>query len=189
MGNFNVKEEIIVLMMGFSCSGKTHFISKIKGNSSGSIPGIPTDGWNQEKYTHKGINLNFFDIGSKRSEIWPKIVGKVGIGCLYYFIDANDDLGQLFLARNNLLGILKSDMMINIPVVIIHNVNLSLRNRKITNKRRPFENLCDGLKVNNLTTWLKSGLYVTDLSYTEINSMQALLNWTIKKGIISHPKK
>ena len=195
--------------MGLEKSGKTHFIRRLKGNS-GSILS-PTDGWNEEKIVHKGWVLHLYDIGSSRSGAWSRIMKNDKVGCLYYFMDAVDDVGSLFLDRNNLLAILKSDKMASVPVVVVQNINIFDGNitrfmgggtglrfassaskeaeeaeearGEVVEKRRSFEDLCKGLAVDKLVTWVKAGLLITDLSYRENESIENLLNWTVKKGV------
>lgn len=189
MGNSHARETIKVVLIGLASTGKTHFLFTIKyGDSCGTRK---TTGYNEEMMVHKGHRLHFVDIGASVPDATrghfkglPKdLVARLmkDVGCLYFFVDGEDDDEALLIAKSQLLALITSESLRGVPVAIIQNVKPCLREVEGRRKRRSWGKLRDGMEVEKLSTWMK--IFVTDLSYTESKPVDALLEFTIKNGI------
>ena len=146
-----------------------------------------TNGFNKESMIHKGQFLSFVDVGSKMTtEYRSHLMSEVG--CLYYFVDGSfyaeeDDLENLFIARNDLMALMMSEALEGVPVAIIHNIGGLQRNSFIAGcgefemQKRSFDDLLVGFGIAKLRTW--ATVFVTDLSYKDAGAVEALLDFTI----------
>ncbi|XP_052057841.1 uncharacterized protein LOC127698414 [Mytilus californianus] len=108
-----------IVMLGLDASGKTTILYKIKLNET--VKTIPTVGFNVETVgPFKGINLTVWDIGGQEKirRLWQHYL-KSADG-LIYVVDSNDK-DRLCEAREELYGILNSENMRSVPVVVIAN--------------------------------------------------------------------
>lgn len=189
MGNNHAGGTIKVVLIGLASTGKTHFLFTIKyGDSCGARK---TTGYNEEMMVHEGYRLHFVDIGASVPNAprghfkgLPKnLIARLinDVGCLYFFVDGEDDDEALLIAKSQLLALITNESFKNVPVAIIQNVKPCLREVGGKRKRRSWGKLRDGMEVEKLSTWMK--IFVTDLSYTESKPLDALLEFTIKHGI------
>lgn len=108
-----------ILMLGLDAAGKTTVLYKIKLNEV--VTTIPTIGFNVETVQPvKGLQFTVWDIGGQKKirQLWRQyFYNSEG---LIYIVDSADR-ERMVEAREELFGILESDEMRGVPVVVIAN--------------------------------------------------------------------
>eukprot|EP00105_Crassostrea_gigas_P022224 XP_011441665.1 PREDICTED: uncharacterized protein LOC105338306 [Crassostrea gigas] len=108
-----------IVMLGLDAAGKTTILYKIKLNEIVST--IPTIGFNVETVSPvKGVTFTVWDIGGqdKIRPLWKHYFNNTE--GLVYVVDSNDR-ERILESREELFGILNSDEMRGVPVVVIAN--------------------------------------------------------------------
>ncbi|WAR18621.1 ARF-like protein [Mya arenaria] len=108
-----------IIMLGLDAAGKTTVLYKLKLNETVST--IPTIGFNVETVSPvKGLKFTVWDIGgqSKIRPLWRQYF-KDADG-LIYVVDSCDR-SRMAEAREELFGILESEEMRSVPVVVLAN--------------------------------------------------------------------
>lgn len=151
---FSTSSPSRILMLGLDAAGKTTILYKIKLNES--VHTIPTIGFNVETVSPvKGINFTVWDIGGQEKiRILYRHYYQNTDG-LIYIVDSNDR-ERLQEARDELHGILESDNMRGVPVVVIAN------KQDLPKAMNPSE-VADGLALPKMTSrkWYIHGACAT----------------------------
>ncbi|XP_071164208.1 uncharacterized protein [Mytilus edulis] len=108
-----------ILMLGLDAAGKTTILYKIKLNES--VHTIPTIGFNVETVSPvKGVSFTVWDVGGQEKirRLWQHYYQNTE--GLMYIVDSNDK-ERLSEAKDELDGILNSDEMRGVPVVVLAN--------------------------------------------------------------------
>lgn len=108
-----------ILMLGLDSAGKTTILYRLKTKKT--VNTLPTIGFNVESVTPcKGMEFTVWDVGGqdKFRPLWGHYLEDTkGL----FFVMDSCDKERLFEARNELSGILESDKMKGVPVVILAN--------------------------------------------------------------------
>ncbi|XP_071164209.1 uncharacterized protein [Mytilus edulis] len=108
-----------ILMLGLDAAGKTTILYKIKLNEN--VHTIPTIGFNVETVSPvKGVSFTVWDVGGQEKirRLWQHYYQNTE--GLVYIVDSNDK-ERLSEAKDELDGILNSDEMRGVPVVVVAN--------------------------------------------------------------------
>ncbi|WAR18628.1 ARF-like protein [Mya arenaria] len=108
-----------ILMLGLDAAGKTTVLYKLKLNETVST--IPTIGFNVETVSPvKGLTFTVWDVGGqdKIRPLWRHYFQNAE--GLIYVVDSSDR-SRMAEAREELFGILESDEMRGVPVVVLAN--------------------------------------------------------------------
>ncbi|XP_071164211.1 uncharacterized protein [Mytilus edulis] len=108
-----------ILMLGLDAAGKTTILYKIKLNES--VHTIPTIGFNVETVSPvKGVSFTVWDVGGQEKirRLWRHYYQNAE--GLIYIVDSSDK-ERLSEAKDELDGILNSDEMRGVPVVVMAN--------------------------------------------------------------------
>ncbi|CAC5393744.1 ARF1_2 [Mytilus coruscus] len=143
-----------ILMLGLDAAGKTTILYKIKLNER--VHAIPTIGFNVETVSPvKGISFTVWDIGGQEKirRLWQYYYRNTE--GLLYIVDSNDR-ERLLEAKDELDGIINSDEMRDVPVVVVAN------KQDLPQSMSPSE-VADGLGLPKMTNrkWYIHGACAT----------------------------
>ncbi|KAL5008247.1 hypothetical protein ScPMuIL_013828 [Solemya velum] len=116
---FTANDPARILMLGLDAAGKTTLLYKMKLNETVST--IPTIGFNVETVSPvKGISFTVWDIGGQHKirQLWRHYYHNVH--GLVYVVDSTDR-ERMDESREELFGMLESDELRGVPVVVLAN--------------------------------------------------------------------
>nr|XP_022315499.1 ADP-ribosylation factor-like isoform X1 [Crassostrea virginica] len=131
-----------ILMLGLDGAGKTSMLYKLKMNEH--IHTIPTIGFNLETVSPvKGMSFTVWDVGGmgRIRSLWRDYYQNTE--GLIYVVDSSDR-ERIAESREELFGILQSDEMVRVPVVIVAN------KQDLPNALKPSE-VTDSMQLHKLT--------------------------------------
>nr|XP_022315502.1 ADP-ribosylation factor 3-like isoform X2 [Crassostrea virginica] len=108
-----------ILMLGLDGAGKTSILYKVKLNEN--VHTLPTNGFNVETVSPvKGVSFTVWDVGGqdKMRPLWKHYYQNTE--GLIYVVDSSDR-ERIAESREELFGILQSDEMARVPVVVVAN--------------------------------------------------------------------
>ncbi|XP_022315498.2 uncharacterized protein LOC111119545 [Crassostrea virginica] len=131
-----------ILMLGLDGAGKTSILYKVKLNEN--VHTIPTIGFNVETVSPvKGVSFTVWDVGGqdKIRPLWRHYYQNTE--GLIYVVDSSDR-ERIAESREELFGILQSDEMARVPVVVVAN------KQDLPNALKPSE-VADSMDLHKLT--------------------------------------
>ena len=107
-----------VLMLGLDAAGKTTILYKLKLGEV--INSVPTIGFNVESVQYKKLNFQVWDVGgqTKIRQLWNHYYANTQ--ALIYVVDSSDP-ERFALAKETLQGMLATDELRDVPVLIYAN--------------------------------------------------------------------
>ncbi len=112
------KKDCRILMLGLDAAGKSTILYKLKLGEV--INSVPTIGFNVESVHYKKLNFHVWDIGgqTKIRQLWNHYYANTQ--ALIYVVDSSD-AERFELAKETLQGLLASDELQDVPVLIYAN--------------------------------------------------------------------
>ncbi|KAJ9448895.1 GTP-binding protein SAR1B [Diplonema papillatum] len=109
-----------ILFLGLDNAGKTTLLGKMKNGKIGSFK--PTNHPNKEEFAIGSINFTAFDLGGHEQArlLWKQYFTKVD-GVVYIFDASETDPNRVAIAKEALNELLKDDMLLKVPFVILGN--------------------------------------------------------------------
>ncbi|XP_011457178.3 uncharacterized protein [Magallana gigas] len=141
--SFSSETPARILMLGLDAAGKTSILYKVKLNEN--VHTIPTIGFNVETVEPvKGVSFTVWDVGGqdKIRPLWRFYYQNTE--GLIYVVDSSDR-ERIAESREELFGILDSDEMREVPVVVIAN------KQDLPNALKPSE-VADLMTLHKLTS-------------------------------------
>ncbi len=107
-----------VLMLGLDAAGKTTILYKLKLGEV--ISSVPTIGFNVESVQYKKLNFQVWDVGgqTKIRQLWNHYYANTQ--ALIFVVDSSDS-ERFALAKETLQGMLATDELRDVPVLIYAN--------------------------------------------------------------------
>ncbi|KAK3093189.1 hypothetical protein FSP39_012436 [Pinctada imbricata] len=174
---FSGNNQARILMLGLDAAGKTTILYKIKLREN--VCTIPTIGFNVETVSPvKGIDFTVWDVGGqdKIRPLWRHYFQNTE--GLIFVVDSNDR-ERIMEAREELYGIIESDEMRHVPIVILAN------KQDLPNAMNTAE-IADRLALHKLTgrKWFIQGSCATngDGIYEGMREMAEMVKEFKKKG-------
>ena len=110
--------ETRILMVGLDAAGKTSILYKLRLNEL--VTTIPTIGFNVETVDYKNVHFTVWDVGGQDAirPLWRHYYQNSE--AVVFVVDANDQ-GRFAEARGVLDGVLASDELAGVPVLVFAN--------------------------------------------------------------------
>ncbi|CAG8802301.1 15597_t:CDS:2, partial [Cetraspora pellucida] len=162
--------ELVFTLVGLQNSGKTALIDVI---ATGQISeNIPTVGFNMRKVSKRNVNMQIWDMAGQPRfrNMWERYCKNVN--AIVRFVIDSTDYEKLEAARIELLNLLESPLLANIPVLVLGNKN-------DLPEAMPVEKIIKELNLKSITN--REVCCYSVSAKNQVN-LDITLDWLIKKG-------